>query len=118
MAALASTDVTISITKDHILGKQRRIIGTITFGDGSLTYPTGGVPLPAYTSFNFKRGIDTLSIHGVNGLTTDYMIQYDKTNHKLLMYEEEATAAGGPLLECDTSEAPAARTYLFEAAGW
>ena len=60
----------------------------------------------------------SLELHGLNGLTTDYMTRYDPDNNKLLLYEEEATAAGGPLLEADTAEAPAARTYSFVATGW
>lgn len=53
-----------------------------------------------------------------NGTNFTYHARYDKTNHKLLLFEEEGTAAGGPLLECDTSEVPGPRTWNFEAIGW
>jgi len=118
MTALASTDVTVAISERSVVGRKLQVIGTIAFGDAALTYPTNGVPLPAIASFGFKRNMDALVIFGNNSLTTSYKFMYDKTNHLLLMYEEEATAAGGPLLECDTSEAPAAGTYDFMAYGW
>ena len=118
MAALASSDVTVTITQRWREGKKRKTRGTLAFGDGSKTYPTAGVPLPAIASFGMQRQLDSLVIFGVNERTSDYVLRYGPANRTLLMYEEEAVAAGGPLLECDTSEAPAARTYSFEASGW
>ena len=117
MAAFAASDVTVAITDQSIAGGRRHVIGTLTFGDGALTYPTGGIPLPAIASFGMPRSLKSLSVTGVNGLTSDYMTRYNPVTHKLLLYEEEAEAAGGALLEADTSEAPAARTYHFVAIG-
>jgi hypothetical protein len=121
MAALAAADVTLTLNKRTILHgpiPQRFVKGTLAFGDGALTYPTAGVPLPAIAQFGFVRNLDSLDVFGVNERTTDYQVRYGPANHTLLLYEEEAAAAGGPLLECDTSEAPAARTYSFVATGW
>ena len=117
MTALASTDVTVAVTERWWEGLKLHSRGTITFGDGALTYVTTGVPLPAIAKFSMRRALDVLDVFGVNGLTTDYMPPYNATAHALLMYEEEAPAAGGPLLEADTSEAPAARVYGFHAIG-
>lgn len=118
MAAFVSTDVTVTVVERKNLGPKRYVSGTIAFGNGALTYPTAGIPLPVIGNFGFVRNMDDLNISGVNGLTTDYLVRYNKSAHKLQLFEEEATAAGGPLLECDTSEAPAARTYNFVAFGW
>jgi hypothetical protein len=118
MAALTSSDVTITITRTVISGRKKTVYGTIAFGDGSKTYPTKGVPLPAMGHFGFKREINSMVFGGINELTTDYAVKYNPTSHTIIMYEEEATAAGGPLPECDTGEAPAARTYSFVAEGW
>lgn len=119
MVALAAADVTVTVTTRKRGGSGLKIhFGTLAFGDGALTYPTAGVPLPAFGNFGFVRNIEDIQVTGVNGLTTDYHTQYDKTNNTLLLYEEEAVAAGGPLLEADTAEAPAARTYSFVAWGW
>lgn len=118
MPALAASDVTVVVTERTIEGKKRRSRGTITFGDGALTYPTAGIPLPAIGIFGFVRQMDTLELFSVNERTTDYHTRFGPANRTLLLYEEEAAAAGGPLLECDTAEAPAARTYGFIATGW
>ena len=119
MVALAASDVTVTVSERKRGGSGVKIhFGTMAFGDGALTYPTAGVPLPAFGNFGFVREIKDIQITGVNGLTTDYKTMYDKTNNKLLLYEEEAVAAGGPLPEADAAEAPAARTYSFVAWGW
>ena len=121
MAAIAASDFTTVITERLVTcGSKlsRTVRGTIAFGDGALTYSTAGVPLPSRATLGFTRNIDTMHFFGVNERTTDYMLRYGPANHTLLMYEEEGAAAGGPLLECDTSEAPAARTYNFVATGW
>lgn len=117
MAAIAASDVTVTITDRWIAGGKVNVTGTLAFGNGSLTYSTAGIPLPAIGQFGFGRRIQVLNIFGVNERTTDYMVRYGPAGHTLLLYEEEDTAAGGPLLECDTSEAPAARTYSFHAIG-
>lgn len=120
MAAFASSDVAVAVNREDINyeGRTKRVICTITFGDGALTYPTGGIPMPGFASFGLVRNITDIHITGNNARTTDYVYRYDRTNNKLLLYEEEAAAAGGPLLECDTSEAPAARTLNAEVVGW
>ena len=117
MAALVAADVTVAVTSRANMGNKKLVFGTLKFGDGAKTYPTGGVPLPAKSKFGFVNVIDALLFMGVNGLTEDYLKGYDKTNHTLQLFEEESTAAGGSLPECDTSEAPADRTYYFMAVG-
>lgn len=122
MAALTAADFTTVISERVVIcgGSKllRRVRGTIAFGDGAKTYSTAGVPLPSRATLGFTRNINTIDFYGLNERTTDYHLRYGPANHTLLMYEEEAVAAGGPLLECDTSEAPAARTYSFVAEGW
>lgn len=118
MAAFVASDVTLTITSTIMIASRRFVIGTLTFGDGSLTYPTAGIPLPAIGSFGFKVACLALIVFGVNARTTEYLAQYNPAAHKLQLFEEEAAAAGGPLLEADTSEAPAARTYSFLAIGY
>jgi len=116
MAAFASTDVTVVVVERKIIGGRRMVVGTMAFGNGALTYPTGGIPLPAIGAFGFVRNISDLNVSGLNGLTTDYLARYDKTNHKLSMFENAAAAGAFP--ECDAAEAPAARIYNFTAWGW
>ncbi len=117
MPPLAAADVTVTVAERWYAGTKLCTRGSLSFGDGAKTYPAGGVPLPAASQFGFVRAIDDLIITGVNGLASDYQVRYDRANHKLQLFEEESVAAGGPLPEADGAEAPAARTYFFEAIG-
>jgi hypothetical protein len=82
------------------------------------TYATGGLALPAKGQFGFQRQMDSLMITGESpGPTTQYLVTWDKTNNKLQFFEEEATAAGGPLLE-EGAVALGTRLYDYVASGW
>ena len=94
MTALASTDVTVTMNaRDRDIGHKGLDkfmgIASIVFGDGALTYPTGGVPLPAIGNFGLQRQVDIGIIEPPYG--DGYVYKYDRTNHKILIY----TAAGG-----------------------
>jgi hypothetical protein len=119
--ALAAGSWTLTISKQWISGGKKHVTGTLAIpGGGSDTYVDGGIPLPAIGNFGFHTSMDVLQLFGVDataGTTAEYHTRWDKTNHTLFLYEEEATAAGGPLLECDTSEVPGARTWNFLAIG-
>ena len=117
MAAIAASDVTVVVTERWWAGPKLHSRGTIAFGNGTLTYPTAGIPLPAKEKFGFSRAIESLQLTGQNARTVDYVTKWVKSTHALQLFEEEGTAAGGPLLEADTSEAPAAATYDFVAFG-
>jgi len=126
MAAIASTNVAVAVTP-----AQRNIAGAgayknftlaqITFGDGSLTYPTGGVPLPAIGAFGLHKGIDFALIEQppANG----FVYKYDKVNHKIKIFTQGvstgATAAAsnedGALVK-DSSGAEAAAPRLPKTA--
>lgn len=117
MPALTASDVTITVTERWREGPKRHSRGTLAIA-GTNTYPTGGIPLAAKDKFGMVRSLDVLDITGSAGNATEYVYGYDKTNYKLQLYEEEAAAAGGPLLEADTSEVPGARTLFYHAIGW
>jgi hypothetical protein len=119
MAALASTDVTVVISDKKVIRTKRIVTGTIAFGDGALTYPTGGVPLPAVGILGLVRNVDSFEIDGSNVVATEYLLRYDKTNHKLAMYLYDGASAGKATFEqAANTYTPAARTYNFTAIGW
>lgn len=94
MADLASSDVTLTISERRIVGKKRRNIVKIQFGDGALTYPANGVPMPAAGSFGMIRNLDYLNVldqDDANGL----FWKYDKENNKLRAYVQGAPHAAG-----------------------
>jgi hypothetical protein len=120
MTALTAASWTVTITESWIAQKKRWVQGTLLLA-GTDTYPDNGIPMPAIGVLGFVRNLDGITLFGVDaaaGTVADYMPRYDKVNHKLFLFEEEATAAGGPLLEADTSEVPGARTYNYLAWGW
>lgn len=82
MADFASSDVTVTVEKRSITGKQRRNRVKIAFGDGALTIPSGGVPMPSAQSFGMVRNLEYLTIFD-EGSDTGIMWKYDKTNNKL-----------------------------------
>lgn len=119
MAALTAASFTVAVTSRIRTGKRKMHRGTITFGNGTDTYSTAGIPLPTRDKFGFTRIIEDLAIVGVNGLTADYKYTYNKAAHKLQMFGDRAVAAVGlPLSESAASEAPAARILNFIAYGW
>lgn len=120
MAALTANSWTVTILERAIVGNRRKIVAQLALA-GTDTYPDNGVPLPTFDKLGFVRNVDTIHVYGVDqtaGTVADYQYRYNKANHKMLMYEEEAAAAGGPLLECDTAEVPGARTLEVEMWGW
>lgn len=100
MADLAASDVTVAVVDRKIYAKQRRNVVTITFGDGVLTYPSGGVPLPAAASFGMVRNIDFIVITDAND-AAGIVWKYDQANHKLRGYIQGAviSAAGSGTLD-------------------
>lgn len=86
MVDLVAADVTITVQKRLKAGKRRRNRCKIAFGNGSLTYPAGGVPMPVGRSF------------GLNGNVLEYLVltdandasgliwKYDQENKKLRAY--------------------------------
>jgi len=88
MTALASTDVTITLnSRDrHVLGGIRMSQGSVAFGDGALTYPNGGVPMPAVGNFGMNREVTNLGILDSSGDGQAY--RYDQANRKVKMFME------------------------------
>jgi hypothetical protein len=119
MTDIAAADFAVSALKVEIVGRKKRATGTLTLTGGTSVYTTAGLALPAIGNFGFARQMDSLHLSaGLGSETTAYMPRYTGSTHKLQLFEEEGTAAGGPLLEADTGEAPGTRVWYFEAWGW
>lgn len=100
MADLAAGDVTITVEERSIQGNKKRNRVKITFGDGALTYPSGGVPLPAIGKFGMMRSLDYLLLSDDDD-SKGTIWKYDKENRKLRAYVQGATvgAAGAQTLD-------------------
>lgn len=112
MGNLAATDVTVTLpSRDRDIGhgalRKEVSIATVTFGDGALTYPAGGVPMPAIGSFGFKREVKIV-LPMVSAMDI-YVYKYDATNNKLAMYDINTGA--------EYSGNPAARSIILFMVG-
>lgn len=85
MTALVAGDVTVTVNERQIVGKKRRARVTVAFGDGALTYPAGGVPLPTFGSFGMTRNVDFVVLFDPDD-ASGIIWKYDRTNHKLRGY--------------------------------
>jgi len=84
MADLASTDITITILNNDLTGgnaPKRRVVATLAFGDSSLTYPVGGVPINK-DKLGCPNIIESLKVFDQG--TSSYVWTYDRTNQKLV----------------------------------
>ncbi len=120
MSALASSDVTVTISAGdrNIAGGaafKNVSMASITFGTGVLTYPTGGIPMPAIGSFGFHKEIQFVAIEQppANG----FVYKFDRSNHKLKIFTQGMTtgsttaadSASGALVENSAAAETAAR---------
>lgn len=85
MTDLAVGNITVTIERRSIEGKTRRNRVKLEFGDGALTYPSGGVPMPVFGTLGMKRNIDFLTVFDEND-ASGIVWKYDKSNHKLRGY--------------------------------
>lgn len=116
MTALAATDVTVTLPStqvDMFPGAKIMTMATIAFGDSSLTYATGGVPLPAIGKFGLKQAMDMMVIQQPVSPLLQY--RYDATNHKIVIHDEDNTS--GILAELSNGAAPAATTLKVLVIG-
>lgn len=109
MAAITSSDVTVTVRYRERIGKKTRVMATVSFGDGALTYPSGGVPLPAKSYFRLSS-IDAFHIEAPSG--NGYVYKYDAANHKIKMFQTATlTPAGTVAAPVFTGSALATHTH-------
>src|SRR5688500_2154925 len=106
MADLASTDVTVTLQagaphNPRIESTKRKSVVLIAFGDGALTYPANGVPMPSFLKFGLHRNLEDLHILDATG--TAYDVRCDRTNKTIRLFNAAA--------EEETGAAPAAQSF-------
>lgn len=98
MAALGASDWTVSVLSDRIHQKARHIRASLSLPTTG-TYPSNGVPIPAYTAFGFKRNLESIQIYS-EGANFGNKFKYDPVNGSIRIYvattgNELATTANG-----------------------
>lgn len=118
MPALTAANVTITSlatfnprTGPFVLddGRRRWMVG-IAFGNGALTYPALGVPMPVPGQFGFTNFLETLDL--IDPSNSDaFLYKYDQVNQKIRIYTTSTNTELGAV-------AVAATTLYAEAIGW
>lgn len=108
MTMIAAGDITWTINNRIRIGKRYFVEATMAFGDASLTYTTGGIPV-SNDQLGFRRSIDALMV--VEGTKNTLTYQWDQSANtiRILTAGTEHTA---------DSTAVAATSLEVYAVGW
>lgn len=121
MTMIAAGNVTYTSNKSRILGRHRMNSVKIVFGDGSLTYSTGGIPL-TLAGLGMVRDIDHVIIMESNG--DGLLYEWDKSANKIrILYPTQVLGTSGTSnagLEFTANSTVVATTTTLEvtAIGW
>ena len=119
MPDIASSNVTYTLVKQRKEDSSNKVINlTAAFGNGALTYPSGGVPLLA-ASMGCPNQIISVSLNSPAS-NNGFMYKYDLANNKIRIYQgDNDNVADAALIELvGGSAAPAAATLALEVVGW
>lgn len=84
MADLAAGDVTYTITGQSVDNfSNKNVFATLAFGDGSKTYPSGGIPI-TLGSLGLPNVIKEMQFIDMG--TAGYFASYDLANNKLRLF--------------------------------
>lgn len=96
MPALGSADVAVTVNERWQTQRKRQSKCTVVFGDGAKTYPTGGVPLPAFGKFGLQRTLDYVRI--IDGANASGIFwKYDATNKTFRGYQSAGFTPAGSI---------------------
>jgi hypothetical protein len=118
MPSIAVTDVTHTVVRTQVMGQAPRkvVSATLTFGDGALTYPAGGVPLDK-TKLGCPNIIESVDLVDA-GSADGFIYKYDLANNKIRIYQgDNPNVAAAPAVELG-AVAVAAKTIKADFYGW
>lgn len=118
MANILSSNVTYAVKNFRRMGNskvQNRV--AVTFGNGTLTYPAGGVPL-LIGSMGCPNVVESASV--VSAGTSGYVFRYNQATASLLMFRNSSSPTSAVLAEASSgsADAPASVTVELEVVGW
>ena len=119
MPDISSSDVVYTLTKQRKEDSSFKVVSfSVQFGNGTLTYPAGGIPLTKANMgcANNIQSVSVISPASSNG----FVYKYDLANNKIRIYQgDNANVASAPLIELVAATAtPASATLSLEAVGW
>lgn len=118
MAAIAATDVAYTIQKTRKEESGNKIFNILAvFGDGTLTYPAGGIPLTG-SKMGCPNNVISVILNN-SGSANGFLYKYDHVNNKIRIYQGDNTnAAAAPGVELTGSATPASATLALEVTGY
>jgi len=88
---------------------------TITFGNGTLTYTNGGIPL---SKAKLGCPVAVKEFYMLDaGSAGGYLPKWDYANNKIRLYQNDTSATLGPLIEVATSAAVVATSLKVIVSG-
>lgn len=96
MAAITANDVVVTVLDRRIFGRKRINSVKIQFGDGALTYPSNGVPMPSFEQFGMARQLDHLNFTDMADASGIFW-KYDQEDHKLLGWQTTGGTGAGTI---------------------
>jgi hypothetical protein len=100
----------ISIESRSVFGNKRIVIGTITFGDGSSTWPDGGLSF-----VGSQIGLNVIEAMFIEPNEMSYW--YDKDNNKIDAFVPASTTGADKILTAAIGAVPTAVATRFIAIG-
>lgn len=109
MSAILSSNVAYAILRNKKLEDGRKIVNaTLTFGNGALTYPSGGVPV-LMGMLGFAYNLNSFIIESTSGI--GYFPQYNYANVSIQLFQAPGVPAHNhPLLLKDGAVVDGATT--------
>jgi hypothetical protein len=90
MSNLAATDITVTILSNRRTdGARHRVNAKLVFGDGALTYPSGGIPITK-GKLNCPNVIESLVFYDT--AASGYVWSYDVANEKIVAVQNAAVS--------------------------
>lgn len=117
MANIAAGNVSYSVAsprrKTEANEKLNKV--SVSFGNGVLTYPAGGVPLTG-VGLGLPNVVTSVLIDD-SASGSGFVYKHDATNNKIRIYGQDGST--GALVEAAAGVfAPAATTLVVQAVGW
>lgn len=122
MADIAAANVTVTVVhQSYLMDMRKRNRVKITFGDGALTYPSGGVPMPAATAFGMSTIVQHITVTDDDD-GQGIFNKYDAENNKIrIWFPTQQTGGAGNRAGVEYtggSTAVPATTLYGIAEGW
>lgn len=116
MANIAAANVTYTVKNLRRLGNSKVFnLVSLAFGNGSLTYGVGGIPL-TIGNLGCPNALENLQVVSNYSTASGYVMFYDPNTTKLKLFKG-GNGNGAALIEA-SGDVPSAQTIDVQVVGW